>query len=158
MRTEYTEKLWQMGEERKRLTAQLAELVGNVANEIASSVPVGTEVRVTYDEHKNNPSYQVLRVIRRSSNLDSEVFLAIEDLDEDYGFIEKVFDPDEEPGSSYYLHGDFTTTIEVASRKEYLWFANHLPLIIAAFEAEEQKVIDALRQGFEALKRLVEAK
>ena len=42
----YTENLIQKGNERKRLTKQLAQLVEKVADQIADSVPEGTIVTV----------------------------------------------------------------------------------------------------------------
>lgn len=138
----YTEELLKKGEERRRLTKQLAELVGAVADKIANTVPLGTTVTVA------GKTYEI---IKRTSNLASVRYLAVAEGFEDY----EVITADAEPGDSFYLHNDFRCRIHVADRNEYLFFANHLPEIIASFEAEEEKIITALRQAFDRLRSLV---
>ena len=137
MRMDYTKDLLAKGEERKRLTAQLTDLATRVADEIAHSVPVGTIVFVDPRHYK---------VIRIESNLGGQTFLAVNLDDEDY----YVFDGN--VGGKRYLHGDFGCPIYSADRDAYLHLVNNLLKVAAAFEAEEQQVIDALRKGFEALK------
>lgn len=136
----YTEELLRRGEERRRLTKQLAELVGAVADKIADTVPVGTTITV------NNKTYEI---IRRSSNLATVHYLAIRNGYDDYKVI-----TDYEPGVSFYLHQDFRCPITTADRGEYLFFANHLPEIVEAFEAKEEEIITALRQAFDRLRAL----
>lgn len=145
----YTDGLIKKGEERKRLTKQLAKLVATVADQIAESVPEGTVVEVDGKE---------LKVRTICSNLDCWGVLTVEDPSEynDWDGSWRVFN-DPNPGASYYLHRDFNTPVENASRSEFLWFANNLPEIVAAFEAAEDKVIEALREGFERLRKLAEA-
>jgi hypothetical protein len=48
--------------------------------------------------------------------------------------------------------------VDNATRDEFLWFANHLPEIVSAFEAVEDDIIEALREGFEKLRKLAEPK
>lgn len=90
------------------------------------------------------------------ANVDSATFLATDkylyDIDET---MEVVFDGSQ-PGSSYYLYNDFRCVVTVTDRSDFLWFANSLPEIIKAFEVEEQKVIDELRNGFDALRKVAE--
>lgn len=148
MTTKYTERLLRKGEERQRLTRQLADLVGAVAEEIAGSVPVGTEVDV--------PGVGILAVIERESNISAECFLALRVYDE-AGVPRWVVFERGEPSSTYYLHRDFRCPITRASREQYLAFANHLLEIVTAFEAAEDKAIDALRAAFERLRRIAEA-
>ena len=136
MRMEYTKDLLAKGEERKRLTAQLADLATRVADEIANSVSVDTIVFV-------DPRYY--KVVRVESNLGGQTFLATNH-DNDY----YVFDG--HVGGKRYLHGDLGCPIYSADRDAYLHLVNNLLKVAAAFEAEEQQVIDALRKGFEALK------
>lgn len=150
MRLEYTKNLLQLGEERKRLTAQLAELVAAVAAEIAVSVPAGREVVA---------AGKVYRVVRQESNIGAEYYLAVDVRDAvDPVIVDRhVFAQGRKPGDDFYLHGDFNCRVYVATRGEYLHLANNLPAVVAAFEASEQDVIDVLRQGFEALKAVVSA-
>lgn len=54
------------------------------------------------------------------------------------------------------LYNDFRCVVMVADRSDFLWFANSLPEIIKASEVEEQKVIDELRNGFDALRKVAE--
>ena len=62
----------------------------------------------------------------------------------------------EPPGSEYYLHRDFRRVVRVATRDEFLHFANHLPEIIRAFEVKEDAIIEELRDAFERLRKLAE--
>lgn len=139
----YTEELRRRGEERRRLTRQLSELVGKVADAISDSVPVGTEVVV---------DGLVYGVIERRSNIDSEKFLAVSGTDYPAWSVLT----NRKPGSSFCLHGDLRAWVQVADRQCFLHFANHLPEIVRKFEVEEEKIIAALRSAFERLRQVAE--
>lgn len=141
--TRYTEELRRRGEERRRLTTQLAELVGKVADTIADTTPVGTAVRV------GGKTYEV---VQQRSHLGGKTFLAVA-LEHHGGREHKVI-TNREPGSEFYLHGDFHAKVGVADRDNFLFFANHLPEIVRGFEAEEEKAIAALRSAFERLREV----
>lgn len=145
----YTENLIQKGNERKRLTKQLAQLVEKVADQIADSVPEGTIVTVDGKTLKT----KVLR-----SNVGTMRTLGVEVFDHDTLAEEYRIFNDDAPGASYYLHNDFQVLVDNATRDEFLWFANHLPEIVSAFEAVEDDIIEALREGFEKLRKLAEPK
>lgn len=138
------------GMERERLTSQLAEVVGKVCDTIADTVQPGTEVVVP-----GMPGQLNLAVYRFSSNIGSEAYLcSLEippDCDECYTY---VVTAGETPGGSFYLHGDFGVQLNVASRATYLAIANRLPEVVEAFDAEETKIVDALREAFESLLKL----
>ncbi len=141
MPQDYTKELLKKGEERKRLTEQLQELLLNVAGKIADSVPLGTEVEVggvcyrTHRYQSNLGSFRTVVIV----DPETLCFRAIDD---------------RSPGSEYYLHGDFGRVVRVATRDEFLHFANHLPEIIRAFEVKEDAVIAELRSAFEKLRKL----
>lgn len=146
--TKYMESLWKKGKERQRLTEQLVALVARVANEIAATVPDGTRVQV--------PGVGTLEVVNYRSNVGNLRRLVVCDshgtgLDLRYSL------ENDTPGSRYYLHGDFQCMIRVAEPEHFLAFANHLPEVLAAFEAAEDKAITALRAGFEKLREVAEA-
>ena len=147
MPQDYTKELLKKGEERKRLTKQLQELLLNVAGKIADSVPLGTEVEVAgvrYRTHRYNSnigSFRTVVVVNPGSVEDFPLYRAIDNA---------------APGSEYHLHRDFNCVVRVATRDEHLHFANHLPEIIRAFEAKEDQIIDQLREAFERLRKLAE--
>jgi len=145
MPQDYTKELLKKGEERKRLTEQLQELLLNVAGKIADSVPLGTEVEVAgvrYRTHRyssNIGSFRTVVVVDPGSVEDFPLYRAIDTA---------------APGSEYYLHRDFGRVVRVATRDEFLHFANHLPEIVRTFEAKEDAVIAELRSAFEKLRKL----
>ena len=147
MAKDYTKILREKGAERVRLTKQLQDMLLQVAEEIAESVPLGTEVEVDgviYRTHRYNSnigSFRTVVVVDQESCEDFPVFRAIDN---------------EEPGSEYYLHRDFGRVVRVATRDEFLHFANHLPEIVRAFEAKEEEIIKELRSAFERLRKLAE--
>lgn len=147
MPQDYTKELLKKGEERKRLTEQLQEMLLKVAEDIANSVPLGTEVEVdgviyrTHCYNSNIGSFRTVVVVDQESCEDFPVFRAIDN---------------EPPGSEYYLHRDYGRIVHVAAREEFLHFANHLPEIVRAFEAKEDAVIAELRSAFEKLRKLAE--
>lgn len=142
--THYTKSLFEKGKERKRLSKQLAQLVATVAEEITLILNEGAKAYVE--------GVGWLEVIRRESNLDTAYYLALKD---EYEY--RVFNS-QTPDSEYYLHGDLRCLIRSATRDEYLAFANHLPHIIDAFKAGQQDIINALREAFDVLRAVVEAK
>lgn len=141
MRLDYTKDLLAKGKERKRLTEQLVELVDQVANQISDTVPAGREVAV------NGAIYKISTY---RSNLSTQDLLAVVTFAGEYHEEERIFGKG--VGGSGYLHGDFGCPYHSADASQYLELANHLPEVIAAFQADEQKSVDALRQGFERLK------
>ena len=149
MAKDYTKELKKKGAERVRLTKQLQEMLLKVAEDIADSVPLGTEVEVAgvrYRTHRyssNIGSFRTVVVVDQESCEDFPVFRAIDN---------------EPPGSEYYLHRDFYRVVRVATRDEHLHFANHLPEIVRAFEAKEDAMIEELRDAFERLRKLAEEK
>lgn len=158
MPQDYTKELLKKGEERKRLTKQLQDMLLQVAEEIAESVPLGTEVEVAGVRYRTH---------RYSSNIGS--FRTVVVVDPNSERVDDDFRPEWEnipltfraidtaaPGSEYYLHGDFGRVVRVATRDEFLHFANHLPEIVRAFEAKEDQIIDQLREAFERLRKLAE--
>ena len=147
MPQDYTKELLKKGEERKRLTEQLQELLLNVAGKIADSVPLGTEVEVAGVRYRTH---------RYSSNIGSFRTVVVVDQESCEGFpVFRAID-NEPPGSEYYLHRDYGRIVHVATRDEFLHFANHLPEIVRAFEAKEDAVIAELRSTFEKLRKLAE--
>ena len=150
MTTRHTEELLKKGEERKRMTEQLQEALTSVAVQIATSIPIGTRVEV---------AGRIYETFKRTSNLDYDIYLGIYEMTE-RGEAEYpvAFDSYVSPGKSYYLHRDFNAQVTVADRDSWLHFANHLPEVLAAFEANEQDAIDALRSAFERLRTIAESK
>jgi hypothetical protein len=152
----YTEKLMEKGEERKRLTKQLAVLVGAVANDIAQSLPEGArhllekDQIVTIGPGKVRPSILNLKVIRIRSNIGETKFLA------NIPILEKepptVFVPDMEPGTRFFLDNDPRAKVYVASSEHYLKFANSIPEIVNGFEQTADQLSDTLRKAFDKLK------
>lgn len=139
----YTENLLKKGEERRRLTKQLAELVGKIADEIADTVEPDKFVQVgeyTFYAHKFH------------SNIGTETFLCVETEESGRRVI-----TNRDPGSEFALHGDLRVIIQVASKEDFLFFANNLFEIIEKFEASEEAIIHALREAFEKLRRMAEA-
>lgn len=150
MAKDYTKTLRLKGQERERLTKQLADLVGNVCDAIADTVEPGTEVVVP-----GEPKALNLAVYRYVSNIGSEMFLVSREYHEDFSeYANYVISTYDKPGTSHYLHGDFNRPVNMASRDTYLLVANRLPEIIQAFEAKEEEIIQALREGFETLRKL----
>ncbi len=139
------------GQERERLTKQLAELVGKVCDAIATTVPPGTEVTVGI----GNANPLDLAVYRFVSNVGDVTYFTVCQYHEEFGeFANYVVTAGVEPGGSFYLHGDFGVSLNVADRDTYLLVANRLPEILAAFEAKEEEIVQALREGFEKLRKL----
>ncbi len=135
------EKLIRSGQERVRLTEQLQELVCEAVYEIAEAVSVGTKVTV---------AGETFAVLEFCSNIGCTTqFCLIKDADFGYAVI---FDDGREPGARFYLHGDFDCQLENASREDFLHVANNLPEIIAAFQANQEKINASLREAFERLK------
>lgn len=143
MAKDYTKELKKKGAERVRLTKQLQDMLLQVAEDIAASVPLNTEVKVDGVCYRTHRYQSNLGSFRTVVIVDPETlcFRAIDD---------------RSPGSEYYLHGDFGRVVHVATREEHLHFANHLPEIIRAFEVKEDAVIDSLRSAFEKLRKLAE--
>ena len=147
MAKDYAKELKKKGAERVRLTFQLQEMLLKVAEDIANSVPSGTEVvvdGVVYRTHRyqsNIGTFSTIVVVDPGSAEDFPLYRAIDN---------------EPPGSEYYLHRDFGRVVRVATRDEFLHFANHLPEIVRAFEAKEEAVIDSLRSAFEKLRKLAD--
>lgn len=151
----YTEKLLEKGEERKRLTKQLAVLVGTVANDIAQALPVGTEPKFTLRGfsgpvekvlYEKEAHWHGLRIVKVESNIGEKKFLALDG--------KFVFVPDKEPGSSFCLDNDPRAKVRVASDEEYLRFANFIPEIASAFERKADELNKELREAFRRLKEI----
>lgn len=149
MAKDYTKILREKGAERVRLTKQLQDILLQVAEDIATSVPSGTEVEVagvryrTHCYNSNIGSFRTVVIVDPGSVEDFPLYRAIDN---------------EPPGSEYYLHRDYGRIVHVAAREEFLHFANHLPEIVRAFEAKEDAVIAELRSAFEKLRKLAEEK
>jgi len=146
MAKDYAKELKKKGAERVRLTKQLQDMLLSVAEDIANSVPLGTEVEVggvCYRTHRYNSNIGSFKtvVVAYPNEYPYAAFRAIDN---------------EEPGSEYYLHRDFNSIVVVAERDEFLHFANHLPEIVRAFEAKEDAIIEELRDAFEKLRKLAE--
>ncbi len=139
----YTENLMQKGEERKRLTSQLQTTLDQVGAQIAESVPTGTIASVGGWNYK---------AMCYRSNVGTMYALAVESDGDNWEWNALVSDAP--PGGSFWLHGDFGTSIPVATRDEFLHFATALPEVVKAFEAEEQGIIDSLRAAFENLRKV----
>jgi hypothetical protein len=160
MAKDYTKELREKGQERTRLTRQLQDMLLKVAENIAESVPVGTEVEVdgvNYRVHRYNSnigSFRTVVVVDPNSERVDDDFRTGPEW-ENIPLTFRAID-NEEPGSEYYLHRDFHSVVVVAERDEFLHFANNLPEIVRAFEAKEDAVIAELRSAFEKLRKLAE--
>ena len=160
MPQDYTKELLKKGEERKRLTKQLQDMLLQVAEDIAASVPLGTEVVVdgvcyrTHQYNSNIGSFRTVVVVDPQSERVDDDFRSGPEW-ENIPLTFRAID-NEPPGSEYYLHRDFNCVVRVATRDEHLHFANHLPEIVRAFEAKEEAVIDSLRSAFEKLRKLAD--
>ena len=147
MAKDYLKVLRQKGAERVRLTEQLQELCYDAAREIATAVVPGTEVVVdgiryrAHEYYSNIGSFKTVVIVDPSSVEDYPIYRAIDTMP---------------PGSEYYLHRDYGRIVHVATREEFLHFANHLPEIVAAFGAEQNKIIASLRSAFEKLRAMAE--
>jgi hypothetical protein len=58
----------------------------------------------------------------------------------------------EEPGRTFYHQGNPGMPVQVATRKDFIFFANHLPEIVKAFEAAQDKESQTIRAAIENLK------
>lgn len=147
MAKDYAKVLKKKGKERVRLTEQLQDLCFDAATEIAAVADLGTEVEVdgvayrTHEYRSNIGSFRTVVVSYPESEYRHMCYRAIDN---------------EEPGSEYYLRRDFNSVVVVADRDEFLHFANHLPEIIQAFSADQDKIIDALRSAFDKLRAMAE--
>ncbi len=160
MAKDYTKILREKGAERVRLTKQLQDILLQVAENIANSVPLGTEVVVdgvcyrTHQYNSNIGSFRTVVVVDPWSERVDDDFRSgpeCENIPLTFRAIDTAA-----PGSEYYLHGDFGRVVRVATRDELLHFANHLPEIVRAFEAKEDAIIEELREAFERLRKLAE--
>ena len=160
MAKDYTKELKKKGAERVRLTRQLQDMLLQVAEDIANSVPLGTEVVVdgvcyrTHQYNSNIGSFRTVVVVDPQSERVDDGFRTGPEW-ENIPLTTRAIDT-AAPGSEYYLHGDFGRVVRVATRDEFLHFANHLPEIVRAFEVKEDAVIDSLRSAFEKLRKLAE--
>jgi hypothetical protein len=137
------EKLIRSGQERVRLTKQLQEIIAAAADEIAKAVPARTVVQAAgelwgVDEFSANVGSRKALYLMRGNmrGIGNRV----------------VFDAAGEPGDTFYLYGDYSCQLENATRDEFLFVANNLPEIIAAFQADQEQVNASLREAFERLK------
>lgn len=146
MAEDNTKTLREKSTERARLTRQLQDTLLSVAETIAELVPLGTEVvvdGVVYRTHRyqsNIGTFSTVVVVDPGSTEDFPLYRAIDTAP---------------PGSEYYLHRDFYRAVRVATREEHIHFANHLPEIVRAFEAKEERIIEELRSAFEKLRKLI---
>jgi hypothetical protein len=184
----YTEKLLEKGEERKRLTKQLALLVGAVANDIAQSLPEGSEP--SYDEkawkkeqaaayeQKHGKKYYEVHPPTSLGRSPEPWYLGpwwrklkvirIKSNIGEARFLALfamfgdskpvVFAVDQEPGTSFFLDNDSRRRVEVASAEDYLKFANSIPEIVAGFEKKAEELTETLRNAFDELKEIASAK
>ncbi len=144
---EYLNEVLQAGEERKRLTSQLIQLAGEVAETIAATLPDSDTVVTVQGYAYHIQEYK--------SNLDKYVTIAVDNLHDDRSpgaITSKVTTA----GGTFNLHRDLHAIVNVADRDEYLHFVNHLPAILEGFRANEQRAIKRLRDGFERLRLLAE--
>jgi len=142
----YLDELAKKGQERRRLTEQLQDLLSSAARQIAASVPLGMEVKVT------GLRYRTVRYRSNLGNWDSLAVVGQEGFEE-----RRVIDNGACPGGSFFLHGDFDCRIYIATREEFLHFANHLPEITCAYGVEETAVIAKLRTAFDRLREMAES-
>lgn len=112
---------------------ELIILISKIADEISESVSVGTGISIDGNE------YEVVEIqINVSRHLWSR-YLAVNGGRVIYG----------SPSRSWYeIGGEIRTLVESADREDYLFFANNWLQIIRAFDAEEDKIIERLRQEF----------
>lgn len=136
------EGLVQKSTERKRLTTQLAQLVGSVADELSEIIEVGTSVQVD--------GVGEISIIRVKTNIDSENFLWMRTQNGSSGVVTVAI----EPGKSRYWNNDFNAEVHAINKAGYLLFANNIGAIINAFEDAEDATIRSLRDGFEKLKKV----
>ncbi len=132
------------GEERKRLTAQLIQVAGEVAEEIAAGLPRDTNTVVVIGGYG-----YCLQEYR--SNLDTYTTIAVDSLHDGRSpgaITSKV----STPGGVIHLHGDIGAMVPVADREEYLHFCNNLLEIIEGFAANEEAAIKRLRLVFDRLR------
>ncbi len=140
--------LREYGEERVRLTKHLQKVLAEVAEAIASPLEEGASVQVG--------KYRIF-VKEYQSNIGSYKTLTISDTEEPgyseaydiafYGPFGRAITDIALPGNSRYLYGDFHCVVTVASRQEFLFFANHLEEVIKSFQAEQEKIVDVLRKA-----------
>jgi len=141
--------LREYGEERVRLTKYLQKVLAEVAEAIASPLEDGSSVQVG--------KYRIF-VKEYQSNIGSYKTLTISDTEApeyDYTYDGEVFCKPfgraitdiALPGNSRYLYEDFHCVVTVASRQEFLFFANHLEEVIKSFQAEQEKIVDVLRKA-----------
>jgi len=133
------EKLIRSGQERVRLTEQLQKIIVTVTDKIAVLVPVGTEIQV---------AGKTFTIKTFCTNIGCRTGLCLVRDDDD----RVVFDAAGEPGDTFYLFGDYSCQLKNATRDEFLFVANNLPEIIAAFQADQEQVNASLREAFERLK------
>ncbi len=145
--SEYLNEVLAAGEERKRLTSQLIQLAGEVAETIAATLPDSDTV-VTIGGY----AYHVQEY---KSNLDTYTTVAVDDLS-DSRSPRAITSKVSTAGGIFHLHRDINAMVAVADREEYLHFVNNLPAIMEGFRANEQRAIKRLRDGFERLRLLAE--
>jgi hypothetical protein len=142
---QYLDDLKASGKERTKLSEQLRYLVADVLDAIAEAVPVGTTVEA---------AGMTLTVREVRSNLDSHLYMTVETGGGKPLYY--VFEGTKEPEAEWYLHRDLGCGLCNARPDQWLAAANCLPEIASAFQAESDRVIAALRQGFEVLRKMAE--
>lgn len=141
--------LLKSGQERKRLTEQLQEIVSDVLDEIAEHLDEGDEAVL------GNRLYEVVDL---ESNIGTWRTVILRDKSvEAFGYGFAAFHPTVSPGGRFHLHGDINANFATVGREDWLFTANNLPQIIAAFQAETNTAIEALRASFERMKTLASA-
>lgn len=138
--TWYTKDLIERNEQRRRLTKQLAQLVNDVATIIAENAEPGKVVEI-----EGVGTYSVSPYI---THLGEHNLLWVSDSKTSSA---RVF-VSREPGSIIKMDGT-ALTLQVASKDEYLNFANNLHAIINAFETDADTAISALHEGFAKLRQ-----
>lgn len=144
---QYLDDILQKGEQRKRMTVQLQELCGGLADRVAGMLPQGAEIVVA------GVRYKALEV---RSNLDRASFIFALDQEEEGPPRKRAITNRGPMGEVFYLHGDFNCPVRVASRDEFLRFVNNLPGILGQWTQVQEQSIKALREGFEKLKAVAE--
>ncbi len=134
------------GKGRQRLTRHLQRLCADVAVDMAEDIRPGTEVVVGKVEYK---------VIEYQSHIGSLKTIAAVAM-EDYGPEEYAI-VNGQPGSGYYMHGDFSTHIMVAPAKTFVHFARNLSSIAKAFAVEQEATVSILQEAFARLREIAES-
>ena len=142
----YATRLRKLGKERRRLTEQLQAFIVLVADEITKEVDAGTRVTVE--------GVGGLSVVEVSTNVDTRKVLKIGTPEKSALLLGNTLNIMCEPDTDFLVYDEPHARLHASTREEYLRVANHLPEVMQAFELDQEKIIETLREVFDFLTQI----